>query len=246
MSHPMPAPTVVFVHGAWCGPWIWERTRHYLPDYTTAAVDLPSTGRDGAELGDLHDDATVLREAVTSIGGPVVVVAHSYGGMVATQALADCPNVQQIIYLAALVPDEQESPYDLLGRSWPDGLNLTDSDNTRDLSDSDRVTLADPWTLFSDADPRAGADAVERLTPQSFTTYLDSLDTVPAWHAIPSTYVLCTRDQALHPAAQAVYSARCDEVRRLRSDHFPQISQPDALADLIRNETGDPHGGYRG
>jgi hypothetical protein len=98
--------------------------------------------------------------------------------------------------------------------------------------------------LFTDTDPAAGADAVRRLVHQSWSSFLSEITNVPAWQVIPSTYVICANDEALHPAAQSVLSARCDEVRRLHADHMPMISQPDTLADLLRAEIGDPSGGY--
>lgn len=125
MSHPTPNPTIVFVHGAWHGPWVWDRLRRKLPGLDARAVDLPSSGSDPDRLGDLYDDADVLRAAVAEVDGPVVVVTHSYGGMVATEALTDVPNVQQVVYLAAFVPDEGESIDSLNGHQSPIGSRST-------------------------------------------------------------------------------------------------------------------------
>lgn len=238
MSSPLPTPTLVFVHGAWCGSWVWKRVRRFLPEFDTIAVDLPSAGPDPTELSDLADDAAALRDAVNAIEGPVIVVAHSYGGAVASEALADCPNVQQVIYLSALVLDEGESPYKALGRQVPEGFEF--DGETEYL----HVSLTDPWVLFTETDPVAAAEAVEQLVPQSWSSNLAEVENLPAWKAVPSTYVICTKDAALHPAVQALFSARCDEVRRLRSDHMPMTSQPDTLADLLRAVASDPTGGY--
>ena len=76
-------PVVILVHGAWHGPWAWDRVVERLNAEASArvALDLPSKGVDTASLGDLHDDAETVRAAVAAAGGPALVVAHSYGGL---------------------------------------------------------------------------------------------------------------------------------------------------------------------
>lgn len=224
----MPNPTLVFVHGAWHGPWVWDQLRRNLPDLDTRTVDLSSSGSDPDRLGDLDDDAEILRAAVAEVEGPVVVVAHSYGGMVATEALTDVPNVQHIVYLAAFVPDEGESVDSMHGHQLPNWITVHDGTHI-DASHAGRV-------FYGDCSPRQATWAARRLTHQSLSSVLSPV-TDPAWRYVPTTYLLCTRDRAIHPAAQAVMSARCDQVHRLRSDHSPMLSQPDALADLLRSVT---------
>ncbi len=237
MSHPIQDPTIVFVHGAWHGPWAWDQLRRYLPTFVTVAVDLPSSGSDPARLGDLREDVDTLRETVRGIDGPVVVVAHSYGGAVATEALADCPNVQQVIYLSAFAPDEGESVNRLVGRQLPNWVHVNE-DHVTEVRHPIRV-------FYGDCTPQQARWAARQLTYQSLTSVQGRV-TDPAWRYLPTTYILCTRDRAIHPAAQAVFSSRCDEVYRLRADHSPMLSQPDALADLLRSVIAcDAPGPYR-
>lgn len=237
MSAPVPTPTIVFVHGAWHGSWVWTHTLRHLADLNTTTVDLPSSGSDPAELGDLRDDTRALRAAVADIDGPVVVVAHSYGGVVASEALADCPNVQQIVFLAALALDEGESVYAIAGRQPEDWWDVH--------LDEGYVDTRTPEAFYTDCTPKQAREAIARITHQSWASLRDEV-TYPAWRHIPSTYVICTEDEALPPASQAVFSARATEVRRLHSDHSPMISQPDVLADLLRSVITDPDGPYRG
>ncbi|MGH3760265.1 alpha/beta hydrolase [Actinophytocola sp.] len=237
MSHPIPDPTIVFVHGAWHGPWAWDQLRRYLPAFDTIAVDLPGSGSDPDRLGGLQDDADLLRDTVRGIDGPVVVVAHSYGGAVATEALTDCPNVQQVIYLTAFAPDAGESVHQLVGGQLPNWVTITD-DNASEVRHPIRV-------FYGDCSPRLARWAARQLTKQSLSSIQGQV-TDPAWRYLPATYIICTRDRAIHPAAQAVFSARCDEVHRLRADHSPMLSQPDALADLLRTVIAcDAPGPYR-
>jgi pimeloyl-ACP methyl ester carboxylesterase len=216
---------------------VWEHTQRYLADLDTRTVDLPSSGSDPALLGDLADDVAVLRAAVADIDGPVTVVAHSYGGVVASEALADCPNVQQIVYLAAFPLDEGESLYQVIGRQPLEWWDVHEDDNY--------IDVRDPAALYTDCNLRQIQQAIARLTHQSWSS-LHSEVTYPAWRYLPSTYVICTRDHVLHPMAQAVLSARASEVRRLAADHSPMLSQPDVLADLLRSVICDPAGPYRG
>ncbi|MEU8006493.1 alpha/beta hydrolase [Catellatospora sp. NPDC049111] len=79
-------PSLLLVHGAWHGPWAWQQLIDQLSDLDVHTVALPTSGDDPATLGDLYDDAAAVNAAVAAISGPVVVVAHSYGGAPVTQA----------------------------------------------------------------------------------------------------------------------------------------------------------------
>jgi alpha-beta hydrolase superfamily lysophospholipase len=74
--------TVVLVHGAWHGPWVWDHIVESLASdgIETVTVDLPSSGADPGGLGDLHDDVAAVQGVLDDIDGPVVILAHSYGG----------------------------------------------------------------------------------------------------------------------------------------------------------------------
>src|SRR3954451_11057828 len=81
------SPTVVLVHGAWHGPWAWNEVEGQLSDLgiDVVTVDLPSVGENTSALGGLDDDAGAVRDAIDGVDGPVVVVAHSYGGRLPPQ-----------------------------------------------------------------------------------------------------------------------------------------------------------------
>src|SRR5690606_16972926 len=103
----MSNPTLLFVHGAWHGAWCWEPAASRLPEqgWRVQTVDLPTVhAPNKAELG-MFDDAEAVSEAIEAIDGPVVVVAHSYGGVPTTQG-ADLPNVQHVVYVAAFALSE--------------------------------------------------------------------------------------------------------------------------------------------
>lgn len=97
----MTLPSLLLVPGAWHKP---EHLQLLVADLAGIDVDtvaLTSCGDDPKALGDMYSDAAAIRAVVEAIGGPVVVVAHSYGGIPTTQALVGMPNVKSIVYLAA-------------------------------------------------------------------------------------------------------------------------------------------------
>ena len=102
--------TIVLVHGAWHGAWCWERLTPLLDDagVTSIAVDLPGHGNDRGPFTDLHGDADRVRETLDDVDGDVVLVGHSYGGCVITDAGAH-PDVRHLVYVAAFPLDADES-----------------------------------------------------------------------------------------------------------------------------------------
>src|SRR4030088_1094188 len=111
MRHHWPMKrTVVLVHGAWHGAWCFDRVMPLLEQVGIPAVagDLPGHGQDPGPLTDLHGDAKRVREVLDGIDGDVVLLGHSYGGAVITEAGVH-PAVTHLVYLCAVVPDAEES-----------------------------------------------------------------------------------------------------------------------------------------
>jgi pimeloyl-ACP methyl ester carboxylesterase len=170
----------------------------------------------------LLDDAAEVRRRIEAIDGPVVVVAHSYGGMTITQAAVGLANVSHIIYLAGFQLDVGES---LLG--------LIEVEPPWWIVDGDVLTPGRPLeTFFADVAVDDAARAVHRLQPSSYSIVTERL-TAAAWRDIPSTYVICERDQALQLQAQEHMAQRATNVRRLPSSHSPRLSRPAELAQII-------------
>ncbi len=113
-------PTVVLMHGAMHTPWIFEPPIERLAarDIVARAVQLPSSNPDSAAARGLIDDVAVVRAAITSVGGPVVLAAHSYGGVPATWA-AEEPAVAELVHLAAFVLPSGTSMLDWMGGGFP-------------------------------------------------------------------------------------------------------------------------------
>ncbi|MFB7471610.1 alpha/beta fold hydrolase [Kitasatospora sp. NPDC056184] len=221
-------PSFLLVHGAWHGAWCWDAVRSALDadGRRSHAVDLPSTDpsadpRGGSARAGMRDDAEVIRDSLRRIDGPVVVVAHSYGGVPSTQAIADATNVTRAIYLAAFQLDVGESLLSFLGTPVPDdGTGRTPPDpNARQV-------------LFADV-PEADAErAVARLRPQSIRSFTEPVTTA-GWRTVPSSYIVCDHDRALAPSRQHELATRAGSVHQLPSSHSPFLSMPRQLATLL-------------
>jgi pimeloyl-ACP methyl ester carboxylesterase len=207
--------TYLLVHGAWHGAWCWDELAPKLGEVAT--VELPSKGD---ERGDLSADAAAVQAAIDAIGGPVTVVAHSYGGIAATEGVA---GVEHIVYVAAFMLDVGESLLGVVGGVAPDWWD----------EDGELVRAQRPEEIFyNDCSPEVAAAASSRLVPQTRKSFTDQL-TRTAWSEIPSTYVICSNDNAIPVFAQEAMSTRAGRVERLDASHSPFLSRPDELAEII-------------
>ena len=222
------SPTVVLVHGAWHGPWAWSEVEQRLADagVDVVTVDLPSSGTDADALGSLEEDAAAVRAAVDAVDGPAVVVAHSYGGIPTTQGLAGADDVAHIIYLTAFMLEEGESLYGLVGAEPAPWWLVAD--------DGASLMPGTPGDIFFNDLPDETVAAVsERLEPQSMAS-IKAPVTAVGWRDVPTTYVICERDNAIPVPAQEMLAGRADNVHRLDASHSPFLSRPDEVVAIIR------------
>jgi pimeloyl-ACP methyl ester carboxylesterase len=110
---------LLLVHGAWHGAWAWRPLLDHLDGLDVRTVDLPSSGADPATLGDLRADAEVVRAALAGTDGPVVVVGHSYGGAVVSEAATADSGAAHLVYLCAFQLDAGESLLAAVGGQAP-------------------------------------------------------------------------------------------------------------------------------
>jgi pimeloyl-ACP methyl ester carboxylesterase len=220
---------VVLVHGAWHGSWCWEKVADLLEERGIGVhtVDLPSVGADPDDAAGLAGDAAAVRDVLDSVDGPVLLVGHSYGGMVVTYAAAGRDDVARLLYLAAFMPDTGESLVQLTGGQpapWIQRL-----DDGRILADMDQAAQL----FYGECDPETREAAIGRLRPMTGKPMVDPIPDA-AWRSIASTYVVCARDGALPPELQRdVFAPRADESIELDTDHSPFYSQSEALAGVI-------------
>lgn len=230
---------VVLVHGLWHGAWCWaalqsELDRRGVP---SLAVDLPGHGASTAPAGGLHDDAAHVVAVVEQIQRAghehIVLVGHSYGGAVITEA-AGRVDVDHLVYVTAFALDDGESVARALGSFEAHDVEIDravvpSSDGTATTLDPTRATTA----LYGDCPAESIRAALPRLCAQPVAAVRDTVTGSPR-DSIPSSYVVCTRDRAVHPAHQAVMAARCTSRIDIDTDHSPFISAVGPLADAIQ------------
>ena len=223
-------PAILLVHGAWHGAWCWEAVIPLLEakGRTVHAIDLPTVhAPNKADLG-LADDARAVRDAVDAIDGPVVVVAHSYGGVPVTQGLVGAANVVHLVYIAAFVLDAGESLLGSVGGVAPSWWVVDGALTTAGTADEPAEHL-----FYNDCPDEVARAAAARLGSQAMRPF-DEAVTAVAWKEIPSTYLVTERDTIFPLVAEEGLAARAGStVRRLDTGHSPFLSQPDATAEII-------------
>lgn len=220
--------TVVLVHGAFGGSWVWELVRPLLDErgVPTVVVDLPSVGADPSDTAGLAGDAAAVSEALDGGAGPYVVCAHSYGGVPVTQAVAGRSDVAQLVYLCAFLPAAGEALMALTGGPAP-WIELLD-DGRVQINPAHAQTVG-----YADCPPDVRDAAVARLRPQVPLTFGEPVSAGRPAH-VPTTYVICTEDKSLPVELQRdVFAPRADEVVELASGHSPFFSMPERVAELL-------------
>jgi pimeloyl-ACP methyl ester carboxylesterase len=226
---------IVFVHGAFVrdGAWWWAPTADLLrgSGVESQALALPSCGETGvAPTGggpDLHADAAALRGVLDS-GGPAVVVAHSYGGMVASEGAADHPDVAHLLYISSFLPSVGESLAVLTTNVRNPPLVAPRPDGSVEITDPD----LDARVLHDVTDPDVVAGAHARLVPQAAAVFGQPV-TAAAWTTTPSTYLVCTDDRNTPHDLQRAHAARAGRSIELDIGHHPFISRPGDVASII-------------
>lgn len=230
----MSAPaTAVFVHGGWHDGWSWHLVRELLDarGVPSVAPDLPMTTLDA--------DAAVLRAALGGIQGDAVVIAHSWGGNVATLGASGAPGVRHLIYLAAVLTEAGHpslAPSAIpKGRETMRSAVVIETDTTTEINREASLTV-----FYPDVEPALARAAAARLRPFQKTGYrVIETDAVAAWRTIPTTYVVCAEDRMIHPDTQREMAAASGaEVLEWPSSHSPFLSHPDLVADLVARRAG--------
>lgn len=232
-------PNILLVHGAIADGSIWRHVIQNLQrnNFTVVASQLPLTS--------FADDVKAVKRDLGALQGSTVVVGHSYGGAVVTQAAAGATNVASLVYIAAIVPDTGESVRSLLTQypRPPSAQYFVPVDPNE----------TPPFFIFQrDQFPEFVCHDVEHSTaraqaaaqgPTSETCYTTPIEGVPAWRQFPTWYQICSDDRSLDPTVQKAIADRAaspDHIASIRASHYPLLSHPDKVTRFIEQAAHQP------
>jgi pimeloyl-ACP methyl ester carboxylesterase len=233
-SAPAPKPTVVLVHGAWADASSWDGViaRLQADGFPTVAVANP--------LRSLSGDAAYVASVLASIKGPIVLVGHSYGGAVISEAAVGNANVKALVYVDAFAPAAGESVLQLAGMNPGSELPTAITEvpysegSTGQAGVDVYIKSADFRSAFA-ADVPAATARLMAVTqrPIALAALMEQAST-PAWASIPSWYLVGLDDKAIPPATQEFMARRAkSHVVEIQSSHASLVSHPDAVVNLI-------------
>ena len=217
--------TIVLVHGGFVDGSGWEDAYRILKKdgYRVSIVQNPTTT--------LADDVAATKRVIAEQQGPVILVGHSYGGVVITEAGND-PGVAGLVYIAAFAPDRGESVAALI-KDAPPGAPVPPI-----LPPQEGFLALDKTKFAASFAADVAPEKAEFMADSQVPWGVDALNgavTEPAWKAKPSWYLVATDDHMIPPAAQRVMSKRAgSSVMEVKGSHAVYVSQPEAVAELIK------------
>jgi pimeloyl-ACP methyl ester carboxylesterase len=237
VSH-MPQPTIVLVHGAWADGSSWNPVSVALQGEGFDVLTPPNLLHGVA--GDSAYVASFLSQRTT---GPVVLVGHSYGGVVITNAGAKGGDVKALVYVNAFIPDEGESVFDILGGTGsaldvPDPTTVLDLAGYPDAPEGDVEAFLKASTVhesFAQDLPEADRNLiVASQRPIALGANIGQTE-APAWKSIPSWAVLGTEDKVIPIGALRSMAERAGAtISEVPGSHVSMVSNPDATIAAIK------------
>ncbi|WP_020123752.1 alpha/beta hydrolase [Streptomyces canus] len=229
-------PTVVLVHGAFADSSGFKTVIARLTQdgYPVRTVSNPLRG--------LPTDTAAAKDVLRSIQGPIVLVGHSYGGAVITNAAAGDPDVKALVYLAALVPDVGETPFGpsdvpIEHPAPPQSLVEVPTVAADGTAGDDLYLAQDGFraTFAADVDPATAAAMAATQRPVAKAA-VGFKTTAAAWRTIPSWNLITENDQANAPEMQEFFAKRANShIEEVNSSHAVYVSHPDAVVKIIED-----------
>ncbi|MEO0824131.1 MAG: alpha/beta fold hydrolase [Cyanobacteria bacterium J06639_16] len=240
----MSLPTLLLVHGAWSGAWVWDQLTPALDalGISSLAIDLPgcSAGRPVGWGVSLNDYAESIIANANRIQGPVILVGHSAGGIAVSQAAAIAPQrFNGLIYVAAYLPINGES----LAKLSKDGAGAVKSSVKPHIFGGTltQTPAAIAALCYHDCSSEQTADLVHKHRPEPIRPGMAKVRLGPEFAQIRKHYVRCTQDRGLSPAFQRWMADRyaIDSFHELDTGHMPMIAAPSKLAEVFNQIIAD-------
>jgi len=216
---------IVLVHGGFVDGSGWEGVYRILKmdGYRVSIVQNPTTS--------LADDVAATRRVIAEQKGPVILVGHSYGGAVITEAGND-PSVEGLVYITAFAPDRGESVASLIKDPPPDAPVPPILPPTDGFLALDKAKFA--ASFAADVSAQKADFMANSQVPWGLAA-LNGAVTEPAWATKPSWYLVATDDRMIPPPAQRAMSKRAgSSVVEAKGSHAIYVSQPEAVAEIIK------------
>ena len=221
------ATNIVLVHGIWADGSSWSKVIPILKNagHRVIAVQLP--------LHSLADDVATVKRAIDLVGGPTILVGHSYGGFVITNAGYNNQNVTGLVYVSAFGPDEGESTGNFVDvAKLPPGLLVFDSGGFAYLNPE---MFHQAFVQDANATEAETLAVVQKPGNQSILTEPSG---PPAWKQLPTWFEVSEGDHIIPPDAQRQFAQRMNATTiSLNSSHASLVTHPDEIAQLILNAT---------
>ena len=216
---------IVLVHGTYVDGSSWSKVIPILQNagHKVIAVQLP--------LHSLADDVATVKRAIDLVGAPVLLVGHSYGGFVITNAAYNNPNVKGLVYVAALAPKE--------GQTLSNFIDFTKFPKGFLVFDNGGFVYINPkmfgQALAQDTDPAQAKVLATEQKPFS-KSILTEKSGPPAWKQLPSWYQVSENDHAIPPDVERMFAKQINATTiSLPSSHASPLSHPNEVAQLILN-----------
>lgn len=219
-----PTKNVILVHGAWADGSSWSKIIRLLTakGLNVTAIQLPLTS--------LADDVATLKRALALQTGPVVLVGHSYGGVVITAAGND-PKVTALVYVAAFAPDAGQSAGSLNGSVQPTPMAAEVRPDSQGFLKLTKVGVYEDFA--QDLSPGEKLELYATQAPTNAKSLGGVIDT-PAWRSKPSWYIVATGDRAISPALEVTMAKTIGAtVTAVNGSHLIMLSRAPAVAAVI-------------
>jgi pimeloyl-ACP methyl ester carboxylesterase len=218
---------IVLVHGAWADGSSWSKVIPILKNagHRVIAVQLP--------LHSLADDVATVKRAIELVGGPTILVGHSYGGFVITNAGYNNSNVTGLIYVAAFAPDESQSISNFIDpAALPPGFLIFDSGGFAYIN-PDMFHGA-----FAQDVNTTEADIMAAVQKPAHQSILAEPSGPPAWKQLPTWYQVSESDHIIPPDAERQFAQRMNATTiSINASHASLVSHPNEIGQLILNAT---------
>jgi len=218
-------PTIVLVHGAFADASSWGKVIGLLqPEgYSIVAVENAMTSFDG--------DVATTQRALEAQARPVVLVGHSYGGMVIGAAARDSAKVKALVFVAAFGLDEGESPNAAGAKFAAPPLSAAIKQDASGFLSVDPAKFA----IFANDVPAPERNVLAATQRPILGSIFDVRVPAPAWKTIPSFFLVAANDEAINPDFERFMAKRMGATTvEVQSSHLAMISHPDAVAAIIR------------